>query len=91
VVPVPSDNVELGYYAKTELDTSSDASTNWLLTNFPDVYLFGTLAVSGLYTSNDDRTAVWGTRYEQGLEGIRLSDRRGRYARGGITLSGVVV
>ena len=42
-------NVQLGYYQKiTPLDDTN--TTNWVLTNHPDAYLFGARALAAVYT-----------------------------------------
>lgn len=42
----------------------SDASpTNYLLTNYPDVYLFGALIEASSYTLDDQRASVWNQRF----------------------------
>lgn len=40
-------------------------STNWLLTNYPDAYLFSAMAEAELYIMNDERAAVWLNRAMQ--------------------------
>ena len=67
--------IELLYYAKTP---AVSASLNWLFTNHPDAYLFGTLAESGGFTDDPDKLAMWGIRRDQVFEEIRMSDFRER-------------
>lgn len=47
-----SGDVQIDYY-KAFAALSASGDTNWLLTNHPDVYLFGTLAWACTYTQDD--------------------------------------
>ncbi len=49
--PSPDSNysVQLGYYQKIEALSDSN-TTNWVLSNHPDVYLFGCQAMAAIYT-----------------------------------------
>jgi hypothetical protein len=79
VLPQPdgSYDAELLYYAK--LPALSDAApTNWLLTESPDIYLYGTLAQSSPYLKEDERTAIWTSLYEKLVEDMRIADERAR-------------
>ncbi len=79
VLPQPdgSYDAELLYYAK--LTPLSDAApTNWLLTESPDIYLYGTLAQSAPYLKEDERTAIWTSLYEKLVEDMRIADERAR-------------
>lgn len=49
-------------------------TTNWILTNHPDVYLFGALAEAAPYLGNDERTALWQTKYEAAFAEVRRPD-----------------
>lgn len=79
VLPQPdgSYDAELLYYSK--LTPLSDAApTNWLLTESPDIYLYGTLAQSAPYLKEDERTAIWTSLYEKFIEDMRIADERAR-------------
>ena len=47
--------------------------TNWLLTNYPGLYLYGSLAEAAVYTREDP--TVFATRYLAEVQRIRSSDR----------------
>lgn len=64
--------------APTELDLwffgvlpglSTTNTTNWVLTKYPDLYLYGSLLHTAPYLKNDERIALW-----DGLYGRILSD-----------------
>lgn len=50
--------LEMAYFAKIDALTD-DADTNWLLTDYPDLYLYTSLMHSAPYLKDDERTAVW--------------------------------
>lgn len=49
-------------------------STNWLMTNYPDAYLYGTLAEAAEFSRDDNMTAYWGQKREAVFEAIRIVD-----------------
>lgn len=57
--PTPDSNytVEYSYYAKLSALTDAN-TTNWLLTLFPDIYLYGALFEAMPYIMNDQRAAA---------------------------------
>jgi len=58
-----------------DIDALSDSNTtNWVLTNHPDVYLFGALAEASPYLGNDERSVLWQTKYEAAFAEVRRPD-----------------
>lgn len=53
---------------------SDGNTTNWVLTNHPDVYLFGALAEASPYLGNDERSVLWQTKYEAAFAEVRRPD-----------------
>jgi hypothetical protein len=53
--------------------------TNWLLTQSPDAYLFGTLAEAELYIGHDERAPMWLQRREAAFASIEMADRKARW------------
>jgi hypothetical protein len=59
-------------FGMVEAFALSDASpTNWLLTNQPDLYLYGTLLQAAPYLRDDARIQIWGQFYEKALIEVR--------------------
>ena len=57
-----------------QFDAFSGATdTNWLLTNHPDIYLFGSLAEAVLYTLEDP--SIWIGKYRLAVDRIRTTER----------------
>ena len=50
--------LEMSYFAKIT-PLSDDSDTNWLLTDYPDIYLYTSLMHSAPYLKDDERTTVW--------------------------------
>lgn len=66
------------YAALTPL--SASAQTNSVLTEAPDVYLFGALMEAEPYLENDDRIATWETKYEKALKELLILREREEYS-----------
>ncbi len=68
---------ELFYYAKlTPLDGTN--TTNSLLTDAPDAYLYGALAASAPFLLNDERVQLWESLYtdvRDTLNGAEIESR----------------
>lgn len=74
----PSDQVyTLKSHVRQKWDIAAD-STNWLLTNYPDIYLYGSLAEAAPYIKDDSRIAIWSGLYMQAVQQANESDSRSR-------------
>jgi hypothetical protein len=67
----------LDYY-QTITALSDAAPTNWLLTKWPDVYLFGALAEASGFIKKFDDLAMWGSRREGLFNEIEMADAKVR-------------
>jgi hypothetical protein len=67
VAPTPtvSTTIEQIYYAKIP-SLSDTVTTNWLLTDHPDLYLFGALTQYGAFET-DPRVELWRTAYDRSV------------------------
>jgi hypothetical protein len=74
----PAEGVTL-YYYQSLTALSSDGDTNWLLTNYPDIYLYGSLVASAPYLLDDDRIQLWIGLYDRALAELKGADARARY------------
>jgi hypothetical protein len=63
--------VEMYYYAFEELDESN--TTNWVLTDHPDIYVYGTLLEAESFLMNDPRLQIWKMGFEEGLTSLNKS------------------
>ena len=78
--PTPSTSFtgEITYYAKITA-LSADADTNWLLTNNPDVYLYGSLVHTAPYLKDDARITVWAALLAQAMDQIEDETAAARF------------
>ena len=82
--PDADTDVELLYYAKVpDLATNS---TNWLLEEAPDVYLYGSLLHSAPYLQEDSRMAVWAQMASASVVRLNEASEQARYSGSGLTL-----
>jgi hypothetical protein len=81
--PASSYTAEMDYYKKWDIATDS---TNWLLTNAPRVYLYGTLLQAEPFLKNDKRLGVWEQMFEKALAEVELADSRERHSGGSLVV-----
>jgi len=80
LAPVPDAVYSLKLYYYKKVSALSDASpSNWLLENFPNLYLFGSLVAAEAYLGADPRIQLWGNLYESLLAKLAASNERGQY------------
>lgn len=65
----------LTYYTKIPALSISNTS-NWLLSDHPDLYLYGTLVQTAPYLREDERVSVWNTIYDRLMNDFRIADER---------------
>jgi hypothetical protein len=64
VRPVNDATLEFDYFQKVPA-LSNSASTNWLLSAHPDLYLFGSLVEAEMFGVNDERAPLWKARRDE--------------------------
>lgn len=67
--PLTDSDIRITYYAYPTALSDNDP-TNWLLTKYPDVYLFAGLVQLELYTGNTEGVAKWLGAYSAALQGL---------------------
>ena len=75
VAPVPDGvyTLELIYLQRIPALSNSN-TTNWLLTNWPNAYLYGALCAAQPYIANDARLPMFQALYKEAVEGINGID-----------------
>lgn len=73
-----TDTCVLIYYKKPDALVASN--TNWLLTNYPNVYLYGVLRHFAPFIGANEMLAVWQTAFSSSLRGLEMSEKRGSYS-----------
>jgi len=77
LLPSPDSTYTSSIVYYTKIPALTDAATeNWLLTNNPDIYLFGTLVEAEPYLKNDERMPMWSARLGKALEELKLQGER---------------
>jgi hypothetical protein len=73
--PVPDAvySIEMTYYAKIASLTDA-ATTNSMLTNNPDLYLYGALLEAEPFIMNDARVQLWATAFGEAINNLQLQD-----------------
>lgn len=66
----------LTYYKRFD---SLSSGVNWLITNAPDVYLYGTLVEAATYIKDDAALTKWGELLKMAIEDVMKADRDDRY------------
>ena len=84
--PTPDDQytIELLFYEKIP-DLASN-STNWVIEEAPDVYLYGSLIHSAPYLQEDERAMVWAQMYAAAVQRLNESSEKARMSGSGLTL-----
>ena len=76
---------ELYYYARTATLTDSNTS-NWVLTHFPDAYLYGALVHAAPYLVDDQRIGTWAALYQSAIDGINANNDKAKFGGSGLRL-----
>jgi hypothetical protein len=86
VYPTPDTTYTLEiYYTQKVPALSISATTNWLLTDSPDVYLYGSLIQSAPYLVEDARIAVWAGLYRDAVDRLNNASNASKWSGSGIT------
>jgi len=67
-------------YYKTFTALSASNTTSEMLTNNPDVYLYGTLLEAEPFIMNDQRVPLWLAAFEKAVNDIQNQDNRDRHS-----------
>jgi hypothetical protein len=78
-------NASLVYYGRIAA-LSDTNTTNWLLTEAPDVYLYGALIHSAPYLKDDPRISVWGSLYTAGIAALNSTSDDAKYGGTGLVM-----
>ena len=58
--------------------TLASTATNWLLTNYPDAYLYGSLVEASVFILDDKRAAIWQALFDETMRDLQELSERGR-------------
>ena len=65
---------------------SANGDTNWLLSNYPDIYLYGSLLQSAPYLAEDSRVSVWAQLYSAGIANLNKDSDQASYSGGPLVM-----
>ena len=75
LAPVPDAVYTLEYTYRQRIPSlSASNTTNWLLTKWPNAYLYATLCASAPYLGQDARVQVWEQQYQNAIQNINSVD-----------------
>ena len=79
--PIPGSvmEVEMLFYKKFE-NLSGSVATNWLITNAPDIYLYGSMLEAEPFIMNDERVQLWAAALERGVSDLQEQDNKDRHS-----------
>lgn len=86
--PLSSNDVEVVYYAAIPALTDS-ATTNWLITKAPSLYLRMSLMFAAEFIKDDAEVAKQAQMAKALIDGMNRSGMLANYARAGLTLRGI--
>mgnify|MGYP003681448736 FL=1 len=69
----------LYYKAVPEFDFSDGTDTNWIMTAYPNVLLYGSLMSALAKIGNDVRAGIWRTFYTEAFENMMDDDKAKRW------------
>lgn len=80
VAPVPGEDQDAVLIYDAALAPLSNTNTsNWVLANHPDIYLYGAALHSAPYLQHDERIEVWEHFYNKAIDEVRLLRDRAEF------------
>ena len=78
-IPASVQEVEMLFYKNFE-NLSSVVATNWLITNAPDVYLYGAMMQAEPFIMNDERVPMWKMALDESISSLQEQDNKDRHS-----------
>lgn len=72
-------SIDLDYYQRIPALSASNQS-NWLLSRYPSLYLYGALIESAPFMMDDPRMGVWGAMFDKAMSGLVSEDSLAKFA-----------
>lgn len=79
VVPTPTSGTVTRLIYWKAIPALATASTNWLLENYPEAYLYGALYFAEPYLKNDERIMTWKQLFEDSIKSIIDDNEKAQY------------
>lgn len=77
-VPDSAYTIEMQYFGRLAALSSTNA-TNDIITNYPEIYLYGCLSVINEFESEEEKSGYYHGKFIEAIQGANKQDRRGRY------------
>ena len=75
LAPIPDAAYTLTIVYQARVPSLSDSvTTNYVLTHYPDVYLYGALAHAGPYIEDNARVSQWKQAFQMAIDGVNAVD-----------------
>jgi len=78
-IPASVQEVEMLFYKKFD-NLSGSVATNWMITNAPDIYLYGSMLEAEPFIMNDERVPLWAQALQQGVSDLQEQDNKDRHS-----------
>jgi hypothetical protein len=72
--------VQMGFYRKLPALAAAPGGVNWLMTNKPDVYLYGALLEAAIHFRFEDDAQFYFGLFRGAIEGLQNADQADRYS-----------
>ena len=79
--PASDTNLTVRYYKKIDALPDATDETNWVLDDYPGLYLYGALIEGSAFMMDDARMATWGALYDRIRQSLIDEDVRARFTR----------
>lgn len=89
LIPTPNDDYELEMVYRANVPALATYSSNWLLTQAPDAYLYGALLEAAPYIKDDNRIQVWAMGLSHAIDGLNRIGAEQSFAGSAVMLEGV--
>jgi len=78
-VPASVLTMEMLFYKRFDY-LSDSATTNWLLTNAPDIYLYASMLEAEPFIMNDERVPLWSSALSEAISQMQEQDNKDRHS-----------
>jgi hypothetical protein len=75
--------IEMVYYKKFD-HLSTTQTSNWLITDAPDLLLYGALLEAEPFVKDQEAAKMWGMYFSQAVEAITTADAKDRWSGGAL-------
>lgn len=87
VLPATTANIEFEYYARIPALTEA-APSNWVLSEFPNIYLYGSLKHAAIFIGDEGRMQQMGSLFSGLLDALVASEKAALWSRGNARVNG---